>query len=70
VRDLMESMVDGERTAREVSDLMEINLGVIERVADRMGEQRLGVPAMPPAPDDLLGYFVKRFFLVMGRPWK
>jgi len=40
VRDLMESMVDGERTAREVSEILEINCALIERVADRMAEQR------------------------------
>jgi hypothetical protein len=49
---LMESVVNGQRSAVEVSDLLEINLGVIQRVAARMTEQRLGVPARPP--DDLL----------------
>ena len=51
----------------QVSDLMEINLGVIERVAERMTEQRLGVPARPP--DSLLDYCARRIFLVMRRPW-
>jgi len=44
---LMESVINGERTCREVSDLLEINLQVIERVAGRMTEQLLG---LPPAP--------------------
>jgi len=67
---LMESVVDGERSSVEVSDLLEINLGVIERVAVRMTEQRLGVPASPPVPDDLIDYFARRFYLVMGRKWE
>jgi len=53
-----------------VRDLLEINLGVIERVAVRMTEQRLGVPASPPVPDDLIDYFARRFYLVMGRKWE
>jgi hypothetical protein len=51
---LIESVVSGERTAGEVSDILEINLGLIERVAERMTEQRLGVPARPPDELDRL----------------
>jgi hypothetical protein len=46
----------------QVSDLMEINLGVIERVAERMTEQR--------PPDDLLDYCARRFYQVMRRKWE
>lgn len=65
---LMESVVDGERSATEESDILEINLGVIERVVARMTEQRLGLPATPP--DTLIDYCARRFFLVMRRRWE
>lgn len=65
---LMESVVDGERTAVEVSDELEINLQLIERVAARMREQRLGIPARPPDSmlDDCARMMLER---VMRRRW-
>ena len=65
---LMESVVDGERTAVEASDELELNLQLIERVVARMAEQRLGLPAAPP--DDMLDYCARRFYLVMRRRWE
>ena len=53
---LLESVVDGQCTAQEVSDELEISVAVIERVAQRMREQRRGVPPAPP--DDMLDYCV------------
>jgi hypothetical protein len=70
VSQLMESVLNGERTCREVSDLMEINLGVIERVACRMTEQRLGIPASPADPGDLIEWGARMMLVrCMGRPW-
>jgi hypothetical protein len=39
---------------------LEINLGVIELVAERMTEQRLGVAARPP--DSMLDYCARLMF--------
>ena len=60
----MESVLNGERTTVEVSDLLEINLEVIDRVAARMTEQLLGLPASPPDPDDLIDYFAPRMWFI------
>jgi hypothetical protein len=38
----MESILDGQRSSREVSDLLQINLELIQRTANRMLEQRFG----------------------------
>ena len=53
-----------------MSEILEIDCGLIERVADRMAEQRLGIPASAPDPDDLLDWGARRFFLVMWRKWE
>ena len=45
VAHLFDSVVDGKRTAREASDVLRINLGVIERTVGRLVEQRLGSAA-------------------------
>jgi hypothetical protein len=68
VNALMESVVDGRKTAREASDELEINLQLIELVAERMTEQRMGVPARPP--DSLLDYMARKMLTrVMLRRW-
>lgn len=62
---LMESVLGGERTAHEASDTLEINLAVIQRVAGRMTEPRLGLPPTPPdGDDDLIEHFARRVYLV------
>ena len=68
---LMESVLDGTHTAREASELLEINLQVIERVAGRMLEQRLGLPPTPPdGDDDNIEWGARRFYrTVMRRKW-
>jgi hypothetical protein len=66
---LMESVVDGKRTAVEASDELEINLQVIERVVARMAEQRVGTPGSPP--DDLIDYCARMMLeRVMRRRWE
>ena len=68
VRVLMDAVVSGTKTAREASDLLEINLGLIERVVERMREQREGIPARPP--DDLIDYYARKMLVrVMRREW-
>jgi hypothetical protein len=65
---LMESILDGQRGCREVSDELQINLELIQLVANRMREQRRGVPASPP--DSMLDYCVPLVYRVMLRPWQ
>ena len=63
----MKSVVAGETTAAEASDILQVNLRVIARVATRMTEQRLGVEAVP---DSLIDYAAKLMLTrVMRRPW-
>jgi hypothetical protein len=65
---LMESVVDGERTAVEASHILEINVGVIEAVTARMAEQRLGVPATPA--DSMIDYCARMMLCrVMRSRW-
>jgi len=52
----MESILDGQRSSREVSDLLQINLELIQRTANRMLEQRMGIPPAPPS--DVIDYCV------------
>ena len=68
VNALMESVVAGRKTTREASDELEINHAVIEAVATRMIEQRMGVPARPP--DSLIDYMARKMLTrVMLRKW-
>ena len=66
---LMDSVLNGERTCDEVSEILEINLGVVQRVAARMTEQLLGLPPTPIEPEDWVGWGATRFFAVMRRRW-
>jgi len=68
VTQLMQSAVDGQRSAEQVAELLDLPLPLIERGLGRRIGQRLGLPANPP--DDFWDYASRMLYRCMGKNWQ